>query len=76
MIFNAPYYVIGAEFMLGLPLVWMGLKSDFSIFSTRELVRVIGLGAVEGLLVMSAAVLISFRLLGRGKSLAQPSRSN
>jgi hypothetical protein len=65
MLFNAPYYVIGAEFMLGLPLVWMGLKSDVTSFSIRELLRVVGLGAIEGLLVMSVAVLVAFRLLGK-----------
>jgi hypothetical protein len=65
MIFNAPYYVIGAEFLLGLPLVWMGLKAEVNELSTAELIRIVGLGIIEGLVVMFVAVLIAFRLVGK-----------
>jgi hypothetical protein len=60
MIFNAPRYIIVAELMLAIPLVWMGLQAE-------RLGRwwwIVLLGVVEGLVVMSVAVWIAFALVG------------
>lgn len=70
MIFNAPYYVILAEFLLGLPLVWMGLKADDNTFELGELALVVGLGLLEGLIVMFVAVLIAWKAVGKPRPVA------
>jgi hypothetical protein len=58
MLFNAPLYVICAEFLLALPLVWMT-----SITATARPHFTIVVGAIEGLW-MFPVVLLAFRLLG------------
>jgi hypothetical protein len=59
MIGNAPYYIIAAEFLLALPLPWIG-----QIAAKRPLVWALVLGLFEGA-VMFAASYVSFALLGR-----------
>lgn len=61
MIFNAPYYVILAELLLALPLVWMGLQAE----RLGHWLWIIALGVLEGLVVMYLSVLIAFKLVGR-----------
>jgi hypothetical protein len=68
MFFNAPYYVILAEFLLGLPLVWMGFRADDRTLAPGEVIQVVGLGLIEGLAVMFVAVLIAWKLVGRPRS--------
>lgn len=70
MIFNAPYYVILAEFILGLPLVWMGFQADDGTLQAGELAQVVGLGVIEGLVVMFVAVLIAWKLVGKARPAA------
>ena len=58
MLFNAPLYVICAEFLLALPLVWMA-----EVITTARPTRSLVVGAVEGLW-MFPAVVFAFWLLG------------
>ena len=58
MIFNAPYYVILAEFILALPLVWIGVVAQ-----QKKPGWSLGLGAVEGAW-MFPTVVFAFWLIG------------
>jgi hypothetical protein len=59
MIGNAPYYIIAAEFLLALPLPWIG-----HVAAQRPVAWGLALGVLEGG-VMFAASYMSFALLGR-----------
>lgn len=58
MLFDAPYYVIAAEFLLALPLAWMAKRSV-----NRPLGWSVSLGVVEGAW-MFPVVVFTFWLLG------------
>lgn len=58
---GAPLYVILAEFLLALPLVWMGLQAE----RLRGWFWIIALGLIEGLVVMSVSCFIAWPLVGR-----------
>lgn len=60
MILNAPYYIILGEFLLGLPLVWLGLR----LADRLRPALAIGLGVVEGLVIW-LAYFVAFSLVGQ-----------
>ena len=53
MIFNAPYYIIVGEFLLGFPLAWMAL----SMQRKKSLTFAAALGVAEGLVILVAYVI-------------------
>lgn len=58
---GAPLYVILAEVLLALPLVWMGKQAQ----RKADWWWIVLLGLVEGLVVMSLACFIAYPLVGR-----------
>lgn len=58
MLMHAPYYIIVSEFLLSLPLVWMGRSA-----ASRPLGRAAVLGVLEGVW-MIPSVLIAWWLVG------------
>ena len=60
MILNAPYYIILGEFLLGLPLVWLGLRLGERFRPGLA----VALGIVEGLIIW-AAYYLAFSVVGQ-----------
>jgi hypothetical protein len=48
----------------------MGLKAEYNEFDMSQVMRMVGLGAIEGLVVMSIGVVVAYRLVGRPRSAA------
>jgi hypothetical protein len=59
MVFNAPYYIIVGEFLIGLPLVWMALH----LAKRKALVGSLSLGVLQGVVIFIAYV-IAWWLVG------------
>lgn len=59
MLFNAPYYIILGEFLVGLPLVWLAA----ALAKRREPAWAAGLGIAEGLVIFGAYV-VAWWLVG------------
>ncbi|MEM8931301.1 MAG: hypothetical protein AAGE94_09010, partial [Acidobacteriota bacterium] len=50
MLFNAPYYIIFGEFLVGLPLVWIAIAHE----RRRQTSWAIGTGVFVGLFILAA----------------------